>query len=85
MSSGKVTIDREALKSQIKRIKLASAAPEADVGEKPAKVRKVAPKATRSKGVTPRPRGRPPGALNKKTLAKIAARPADVQIAQAMA
>jgi len=70
MSRGKVAIDREALKGQIKRIKLATN-PSTEEPEKDAKAVK-APKIIKfAKGtISAKPRGRPPGSLNKKTLAR---------------
>jgi len=102
MTRGKVTIDRAALRSQITRVNLAGAdKPEAEATERPAKIQRVAPKDpkdTKAKAAATKfpkfakgtklanPRGRPPGALNKKTLAKMsAARTEEAQIAQAAA
>jgi len=99
MTRGKVTIDRAALRSQIKRVKLAGAdKPEAEAVERPAKIQRVAPKDPKDPKAAAtkfpkfvkgsklaKPRGRPPGALNKKTLARNAARTEEAQIAQAAA
>jgi hypothetical protein len=95
MTRGKVTIDREALKAQIKRVKLADK-PEAVAAERPAKIQRVVPKdsAKATKAKAPKsqkgtklakPRGRPPGALNKKTLARNVTRAEEALVAQAAA
>jgi len=99
MSRGKVTIDREALKTQIKRIKVAK---DEETGDRPSKVQKVEPKSAKaakfpvfakgSKAVpkgakgakgAAKPRGRPPGALNKKTLARLSTTQQEPQLVQA--
>jgi len=111
---GSYTVDRAALKTQIKsniaannikRIKLADA--EAGAADRPSKVRKVEPKSANAtkpanakaakfpvfakgskaapkgaKGAA-KPRGRPPGALNKKTLARLSTTQQEPQLVQA--